>query len=70
MWILDSRATEHMTSDKEKHTNLKSHTSTVEIANSEPISVTGSDINSQFLYMTDMKNPDLSPLQTCGMLQM
>lgn len=41
LWILDSGATEHMTSDKAKYVNFKHYKSTVEVANSEKIEVTG-----------------------------
>lgn len=40
-WILDSGATEHMTSDRERFTSLQKYTSIVEVANSEKIAVTG-----------------------------
>lgn len=40
-WILDSGATEHMTSDRERFDSLQQYTSTVEVANSEKIAVTG-----------------------------
>lgn len=41
LWILDSGATEHMTSDRSKFTTLKDYSSIVEVANSEKIEVTG-----------------------------
>lgn len=40
-WILDSGATEHMTSVREKYFKFKPYSSTVEVANSEKIKVTG-----------------------------
>lgn len=41
LWILDSGATEHMTSDRRKFTTLKNYSSVVEVANSERVEVTG-----------------------------
>lgn len=41
LWILDSGATEHMTSDRRKFSNLRHHASEVEVANSERINVSG-----------------------------